>query len=93
MNSWWTREEFDREWDDMVRHFNVKNHLWVIEKDKTQDLWAQACITSHFLGTLRSTQRCDSMNAYLSFYLESKKIFMEFVRAIDQGVSKMRTMN
>ena len=39
MNSWWTRKEFDREWDDMVRHFNVENHLWVIEKDRTRDMW------------------------------------------------------
>ena len=31
------------------------------------------------------------MNAYLAIYLESKKTFMEFVRAIDQGVSKLRT--
>ena len=29
------------------------------------------------------------MNAYLAIYLESKKIFMEFVRAIDQRVSKL----
>ena len=91
MNSWWTREEFDREWNDMVRHFNVENHPWVIEKDRTRDMWAQAYITGHFFGTLRSTQRCESMNAYLAIYLESKKTFMEFVRAIDQGVSKLRT--
>ena len=91
MNSWWTREEFDQEWDDMVRHFNVKNHLWVIEKDRTRDMWIQAYITSHFFGTLRNTQKCESMNAYLAIYLESKKTFMEFVRAIDQEVSKLRT--
>ena len=29
MNSWCTQEEFDREWDDMVRHFNV---FWNIKK-------------------------------------------------------------
>ncbi|XVF09481.1 hypothetical protein REPUB_Repub07fG0096700 [Reevesia pubescens] len=91
MNAWWTREEFDREWDAMVRHFNVDNHPWVIEKDRTREMWAQAYITGHFFGTLRSTQRCESMNAYLAIYLESKKTFMEFVRAIDQGISKMRT--
>ena len=56
-------------------------------------MWIQAYITNHFFGTLRNTQRYESMNAYLAIYLESKKTFMEFVRAIDQGVSKMRTMN
>ena len=53
MNSWWTREEFDQQWNDMVRHFNVENHPWVIEKN----MWAQAYIIDNFFGTLRSKQK------------------------------------
>ena len=53
MNSWWTRKEFDREWNDMVRHFNVENHPWVIEKDRTRDMWAQAYITGHFFWDIK----------------------------------------
>ena len=36
-------------------------------------------------------KRCESMNAYLAIYLQSKKTFMEFVHAIDKGISKLRT--
>ena len=75
----------------MVRQFNVENHPWVIEKDRTREMWAQAYITGHFFGTLRTTQRCESLNASLGIYLKSKKTYLEFVHSIDQGISRMRT--
>ncbi|KAL4333140.1 hypothetical protein GQ457_07G005220 [Hibiscus cannabinus] len=33
MSSWWTIEEFDREWRSVVQHFNVEDHPWVVKKD------------------------------------------------------------
>ncbi|KAL4278168.1 hypothetical protein GQ457_14G009630 [Hibiscus cannabinus] len=90
MSAWWTTTEFDREWRSVVKHFNIEDHPWVVEKDQTQHLWAQAYLTGHFFGNVRSTQRCESMNAVLAIVLNSKKTYIDFVRAIENAIADMR---
>ncbi|GMI67795.1 hypothetical protein HRI_000448800 [Hibiscus trionum] len=90
MSSWWTIEEFDREWRSVMKDFNVEQHPWVVEKDHTVGMWAQAYLTGHFFANVRSTQRCESMNSALNIILEHKKTYLEVVRAIDKGINDMR---
>ncbi|KAL4363388.1 hypothetical protein GQ457_04G026770 [Hibiscus cannabinus] len=45
MSSWWTVEEFDLQWRALVQKFNVESHPWVVEKDRTTHMWAQAYLT------------------------------------------------
>ncbi|KAE8656322.1 hypothetical protein F3Y22_tig00117005pilonHSYRG00425 [Hibiscus syriacus] len=70
--------------------FNVEKHPWVIEKGNTRYLWAQAYLTSHFFANIRSTQRCESMNASLAIALKHKKTYLDVVRAIEDEISRMR---
>ncbi|KAE8683313.1 hypothetical protein F3Y22_tig00111210pilonHSYRG00097 [Hibiscus syriacus] len=70
--------------------FNVEKHLWVIEKGNTRHLWAQAYLTGHFFANIRSTQRCESMNASLAIALKHKKTYLYAVRAIEDGISRIR---
>ncbi|KAE8729883.1 hypothetical protein F3Y22_tig00003096pilonHSYRG00073 [Hibiscus syriacus] len=88
--SWWTIDEFDIHWHSIVFEFNVKNHPWVIDKGNTRHLWAQAYLTGHFFANTRSTQRCESMNASLTIALKNKKTYLDVVRAIEKGISRMR---
>ncbi|KAE8720451.1 hypothetical protein F3Y22_tig00019586pilonHSYRG00010 [Hibiscus syriacus] len=90
MASWWITEEFDIQWRSVVSEFNVKKHPWVIEKGNTRHLWAQAYLTGHFFANIRSTQRCESMNASLAIALKHKKTYLDVVRAIEDGISRMR---
>ncbi|KAE8729002.1 hypothetical protein F3Y22_tig00004013pilonHSYRG00089 [Hibiscus syriacus] len=57
MTSKWTTDEFDIHCRSLISEFNVEKHPWVIEKGNTQNLWAQAYLTSHFFVNIRSTQR------------------------------------
>ncbi|KAE8681005.1 hypothetical protein F3Y22_tig00111356pilonHSYRG00237 [Hibiscus syriacus] len=70
--------------------FNVQKHPWVIEKGNTRHLWAQAYLTGHFFANIRSTQRCESMNASLAIALKHKKTYLDVVRAIEDGISRIR---
>ncbi|KAE8732597.1 hypothetical protein F3Y22_tig00001825pilonHSYRG00159 [Hibiscus syriacus] len=88
--SWWTTDEFDIQWHSVVSEFNVEKHQWVIEKGNTRHLWAQAYLTGHFFANIRSTQRCESMNASLAIALKHKKTYSDVVRAIEDGISRMR---
>ncbi|KAE8676097.1 hypothetical protein F3Y22_tig00111633pilonHSYRG00045 [Hibiscus syriacus] len=90
MVSWWTTEEFDIQWRSVVSEFNVEKHPWVIEKGNTRHLWAQAYLTGHFFANIRSTQRCESMNASLAIALKHKKTYLDVVHAIEDGISRMR---
>ncbi|KAE8731924.1 hypothetical protein F3Y22_tig00002338pilonHSYRG00013 [Hibiscus syriacus] len=90
MASWWTTEEFDIQWRSVVSEFNVEKHLWVIEKENTHHLWAQAYLNGHFFANIRSTQRCKSMNASLVIVLKHNKTYLDVVRAIEYGISRMR---
>ncbi|KAE8661163.1 hypothetical protein F3Y22_tig00116938pilonHSYRG00084 [Hibiscus syriacus] len=90
MASWWTTDEFDIQWRSVVSEFNVEKHPWVIEKGNTRHLWTQAYLTDHFFANIRSTQRCESMNASLVIALKHKKTYLDVVRAIEDGISRMR---
>ncbi|KAE8690612.1 hypothetical protein F3Y22_tig00110893pilonHSYRG00065 [Hibiscus syriacus] len=90
MASWWTTKEFDIQWRSIVSEFNVQKHPWVIEKGNTRHLWAQAYLTGHFFANIRSIQRCESMNASLAIALKHKKTYLDVVRAIEDGISRMR---
>ncbi|KAL4383228.1 hypothetical protein GQ457_15G017060 [Hibiscus cannabinus] len=90
MSSWWTFEEFDREWRSVVQHFNIEDHPWVVEKDQPQHLWAQTYLTKHFFTNVRSIQRFESMNVALAIVLNSKKTYIDFVHAIEIGINDMR---
>ncbi|KAE8670504.1 hypothetical protein F3Y22_tig00112127pilonHSYRG00015 [Hibiscus syriacus] len=70
--------------------FNIQKHPWVIEKGNTRNLWEQAYLTGHFFANIRSTQRCESMNASLDIALKHKKTYLDVVRAIEDGISRMR---
>ncbi|KAE8658650.1 hypothetical protein F3Y22_tig00116971pilonHSYRG01073 [Hibiscus syriacus] len=90
MASWWTTEEIDIQWRSVVSEFNVEKHPCVIEKGNTRHLWAQAYRTGHFFANIRSTQMCESMNASLAIALKHKKTYLDVVRAIEDGISRMR---
>ncbi|KAE8715531.1 hypothetical protein F3Y22_tig00110163pilonHSYRG00131 [Hibiscus syriacus] len=90
MASWWTTKEFDIQWCSVVSEFNVQKHPWVIEKGNTRHLWAQTYLTGHFFSNIRSTQRCESMNASLAIALKHNKTYLDVVRAIEYGINRMR---
>ncbi|KAE8682979.1 hypothetical protein F3Y22_tig00111221pilonHSYRG00022 [Hibiscus syriacus] len=89
MASRWTTDEFNIQWRSVVSKFNVENHPWVIEKGNTQHLWAQAYLTGYFFANIRSTQRCESINSSLAIALKHKKTYLDVVRAIEDGISRM----
>ncbi|KAE8673549.1 hypothetical protein F3Y22_tig00111779pilonHSYRG00057 [Hibiscus syriacus] len=92
MASWWTTKEFDIQWRLVVSEFNVQKHPWLIEKRNTRHLWAQAYLTGHFFANIRSIQRCESMNTSLATALKHKKTYLDVVRAIEDGISRMHEL-
>ena len=63
-------EEFEKVWHEMVEKFGLNENRWVTEIYGKSKRWAEAYLSGNFFGGMRSTQRCESMNAYLNKFLK-----------------------
>lgn len=57
-----------------------------------RNLWVEPYFKGHFLGGMRSTQRCEGFNAFLNYYVNRKLRLIEFVDQIDRLMNKQREM-
>ncbi|KAL6323825.1 hypothetical protein AAG906_003446 [Vitis piasezkii] len=72
-----TVEEFECAWNDMLEMFNLHGNKW-------------AYLRGHFFAGMKSTQRCESMNAYLNHFLKTCLKLFEFVKHFDRALSRIR---
>ncbi|RVW22582.1 Protein FAR1-related sequence 5 [Vitis vinifera] len=85
-----TVEEFECAWNDMLEMFNLHGHKWVIDIYAKRSRWAEAYLRGHFFAGMKSTQRCESMNAYLNRFLKTRLKLFEFVKHFDRALSRIR---
>ncbi|XP_034710478.1 protein FAR1-RELATED SEQUENCE 5-like [Vitis riparia] len=85
-----TVEEFECAWNDMLEMFNLHGHKWVTDIYAKRSRWAKAYLRGHFFAGMKSTQRCESMNAYLNRFLKTRLKLFEFVKHFDRTLSRIR---
>ncbi|XP_010651676.2 protein FAR-RED IMPAIRED RESPONSE 1-like [Vitis vinifera] len=83
-------EEFECAWNDMLEMFNLHGHKWVTDIYAKRSRWAEAYLRGHFFAGMKSTQRCESMNAYLNRFLKTRLKLFEFVKHFDRALSRIR---
>ncbi|KAH9802306.1 protein FAR1-RELATED SEQUENCE [Citrus sinensis] len=86
-----TVTEFETQWSAVVAEFALEHHAWVQKMYSKRCKWAEAYLRGTFFAGMRSTQRCESMNAYLSRFVQHKLKLYEFVRQIDRALRNIRT--
>ncbi|KAH9735079.1 protein FAR1-RELATED SEQUENCE [Citrus sinensis] len=64
-----TVAEFETQWLAVVAEFALEQHAWVQKMYLKRCNWAEAYLRGTFFAGMRSTQRCESMNAYLSRFV------------------------
>ncbi|RVW68736.1 Protein FAR1-related sequence 5 [Vitis vinifera] len=85
-----TVEEFECAWNDMLEMFNLHGHKWVTNIYAKRSRWAEAYLRGHFFAGMKSTQRCESMNAYLNRFFKTRLKLFEFVKHFDRALSCIR---
>ena len=70
MFMWGNPEEFEKVWHEMVEKLDLNENRWVTEIYGKCKRWVKAYLCGNFFGVMRSTQRCESMNAYLNRFLK-----------------------
>ncbi|XP_050365404.1 protein FAR1-RELATED SEQUENCE 5-like [Argentina anserina] len=84
-----TPEEFDRSWSDMIQDFSPKNTKWFDMMYGKRQKWVEAyCKGKHF-ARMRSTQRCEGMNAYMKDFMNGLKL-IEVVPGIVRAQGRLR---
>ncbi|KAH9680533.1 protein FAR1-RELATED SEQUENCE [Citrus sinensis] len=86
-------EEFEQLWQNMVEELGLQNNDWVKKIYSKRERWAEAFLRGHFFGGMRTTQRCEGMNAYMNRFLQRKLKLHEFVRQIDRALRRTRNNN
>ncbi|KAH9752374.1 protein FAR1-RELATED SEQUENCE [Citrus sinensis] len=86
-----TVAEFETQWSTIVAEFALEHHAWVQKIYSKWCNWAEAYLRGTFFAGMRSTQRCESMNAYLSRFVQHKLKLYEFVQQIDRALRNIRT--
>lgn len=84
------RDEFDAAWADLVKKFNLENNSWVVETYRMRHKWAEPYLRGHFFAGMKSTQRCERMNAYFNTFLKVRLRLYEFVTHYDRAIARMR---
>ncbi|KAL6325669.1 hypothetical protein AAG906_023514 [Vitis piasezkii] len=84
-----TVEEFECAWNDMLEMFNLHGHKWVMIH-MLSVLDGRGLFKGHFFVGMKSTQRCESMNAYLNRFLKTHLKLFEFVKHFDRALSRIR---
>ena len=74
----------------MVKKLGLNENRWVIEIYMKHKRWAEAYLHENFFGGKRSTQICESMNAYLNRFLKIHLQLYEFVQQFDRAIIRIR---
>ncbi|XP_059591593.1 protein FAR1-RELATED SEQUENCE 5-like [Vitis vinifera] len=83
-------EEFEKVWHEMVANLGLNENRWVTEIYGKRKRWAEAYLHGNFFGGMRTTQRCESMNAYLNRFLKIRLRLYEFVQQFDRAILRIR---
>ncbi|XP_034690565.1 protein FAR1-RELATED SEQUENCE 5-like [Vitis riparia] len=82
--------EFEKVWHEMVANLGLNENRWVTEIYGKRKRWAEAYLRGNFFGGMRTTQRCESMNAYLNRFLKIRLRLYEFVQQFDRAIMRIR---
>ncbi|XP_062119140.1 protein FAR1-RELATED SEQUENCE 5-like [Humulus lupulus] len=84
------QEEFDKSWGGLVTEFQLQDSQWAAITYNNRRSWAECFLRGNFFAGLRTTQRSESMNSYLSHFLTSKLKLKDLVGQVDKAIQSIR---
>ncbi len=81
--------EFEENWNSMIEDFDLKENEWLRKMYTNQAMWAKAYSRGQFWAELRSTQRCEGMNAGMKKSLQDKLSLVGFMQQYHKKLDEM----
>ncbi|KAJ3700711.1 hypothetical protein LUZ61_004416 [Rhynchospora tenuis] len=85
-----TESEFEFKWELTVSHHLLQDNVWLTDMFDMRHMWVPVYLNKFFWAGMRSTQRSESINAFLDKYVNSKTTLRNFVRCFDLALSRLR---
>ncbi|XP_062118328.1 protein FAR-RED IMPAIRED RESPONSE 1-like [Humulus lupulus] len=85
-----TEEEFDETWSGLVTEFQLQDSQWATITYNNRRSWAECFLRGNFFAGLKTTQRSESMNSYLSHFLTSKLKLKDLDGQVDKAIQSIR---
>ncbi|KAM6582662.1 hypothetical protein CsatB_009664 [Cannabis sativa] len=89
--NYYSVDEFETLWIDLIEEYGLQKNEWAKWMTDRKEQWAEAYLRGNFFAGMTTTQRCEGMHALLKKRVNEKMKMYEFVRAIDVGMSLLRT--
>jgi transposase-like protein len=79
----WSKQQFEDKWHEMVEKFQLMEDGWISSLyEEREQYWVPVYIKDTFFGGLSTTQRSESINAFVDKYVCKKTTLKEFLKNI-----------
>ena len=85
-----SQNEFEEAWNNMVQKYSLQEYNWIKLTYGRRHMWAEAYLRGQFFAGMKSTQRCEGMNAFLNKFLTRRLRLYRFVRQYDRALRRIR---
>ncbi|XP_030453189.1 protein FAR1-RELATED SEQUENCE 6-like [Syzygium oleosum] len=79
-------QEFEESWSKMIEEFNFEKNEWLSSLFVDSHRWVPIYVKKVFWAGLSTTQRNESMDAFLDDYVSSKTSLKQFVEQYDSAL-------
>uniref|UniRef100_A0A5B7BL82 Protein FAR1-RELATED SEQUENCE n=1 Tax=Davidia involucrata TaxID=16924 RepID=A0A5B7BL82_DAVIN len=72
-------EEFEIAWEDMIRHFGIRDHEWLRNLYEDRERWAPVYLKDTFFAGMCPSQPGESMSPFFDGYVHQQTSLKEFL--------------
>ncbi|XP_007224311.2 protein FAR1-RELATED SEQUENCE 5 [Prunus persica] len=83
-------EEFESSWEALLDDYGLRGNSWLEGIYALREKWAQVYGRDHFCAGMTTTQRSESINAFLKKFFSRNLLLREFVVQYDKAVADRR---
>jgi MULE transposase domain len=81
--------EFEKNWNKAMKEIGYENDTWFKKLFTIRDKWIPVYLNHRFWAGMTTTQRAESMNAFLSKYLRKKSTLGQFVVQFECALKRL----
>ncbi|KAL3695477.1 hypothetical protein R1sor_009553 [Riccia sorocarpa] len=80
-----TIQAFEESWSTLIESYGLRDDTHISDLFLLRDYWAPAFLRPYFFAGLSTTQRSESINAFMNGYMGKQTSLVEFVEAFDRA--------
>lgn len=79
-------EDFEREWKDMIKTYDLENNEWLQSLYEVRGRWVPVYLKNTFVAGMQTSQRSENVNHFFDGYVDSNTTLSEFLEDYDDAL-------